>query len=93
MRPVAGLDIVVSHHADRPVRLEDAEHHVLDVRDAVLAQGLPQLVVRDPGPQSVLLEDLAVVAFAMMRSSTRSKVDIWPSWRVPVRRNPTSRAR
>src|SRR5206468_1519878 len=39
----------------------DAEQHVLDVRYAVLAQGLPQLVVRDPGAQAVLLEDLSVV--------------------------------
>src|SRR3989475_10036665 len=61
MRSVSRPDIVVAYHADRPVRLEHGEHHVLDVRHAVLAQGLPQLVVRDPGPQSVLLQDLSVV--------------------------------
>src|SRR6266550_2273142 len=61
MRSVSRPDIVVAHHADRPVRLEHGEHHVLDVRHAVLAQGLPQLVVRDARPLAVLLEDLPVV--------------------------------
>src|SRR5207253_1444232 len=42
-------------------RYGNGEHHVLDVRHAVLAQGLPQLVVRDPGSVAVLLEDLPVV--------------------------------
>ena len=31
-------------------------------------------------------------ALAMMRSITRSNVDIWPSERVPLRRSPASRA-
>src|SRR5213083_1665680 len=61
VRPVARLDVVVSHHADRSIRLEHGEHHVLEVRYPVLAQGLPQLVVRDPRPVAVLLEDLPVV--------------------------------
>ncbi len=31
-------------------------------------------------------------ALAMIKSSTKSNVDIWPSWRGPVRRSATSSA-
>src|SRR5438445_1899798 len=54
-------EVVVADHADRSVGLEHGEQHVLDVRDAVLAQRLHHLVARDPGATQVRLEDIAVV--------------------------------
>src|SRR5438309_8000682 len=54
-------EVVVPDHTDRPVGLEHGEHYVLDVRDAVFAQRLDQLVARDPAATQVRLEDIAVV--------------------------------
>src|SRR3989441_939992 len=54
-------EVVIADHADRSVGLEYGEQHVLDVRDAVLAQRLHHLVARDPGATQVRLEDIAVV--------------------------------
>src|SRR6266571_9013570 len=56
-----GHEVVVPDHTDCPVWLEHGEHYVLDVRDAVLAQRLDQLVARDPAATQVSREDIAVV--------------------------------
>src|SRR5947207_5791652 len=61
MRPGPRCDLVVADDAHRAVGLEHGEPHVADVGHAVLAEGLLQVLVCDPGALAVLVEGLAVV--------------------------------